>query len=186
MNFASIVVLAFSMSADAFAAALSKGSALERVRFTEAVRIGFLFGVVEAVTPVIGWGAGVAANAYIAAIDHWTAFVLLGLVGGGMIWQSMRHSEEQPRLKQHSFAVLLITAIGTSIDAMTVGVTLAFLQVNIAITAMAIGLATFTMVTFGVMIGRVVGVALGRIAEGLGGVCLILIGVKILIEHTML
>lgn len=186
MNMFSIIVLALSMSADAFAAALGKGSALDRPQLGEAIRTGLVFGIVEAIAPVIGWGAGRAASAYITAIDHWIAFALLSAIGGKMIWDSMRRPAEQVRPKRHSFGLLLMTAIGTSIDAMAVGVTLAFLNVNIAVTALAIGLATFTMTTIGILLGRVLGGKFGRIAEILGGVGLILIGTKILIEHTML
>jgi len=186
MNLFSIVVLAFSMSADAFAAALGKGSVLDRVRLGDALRVGLVFGIVEAITPVIGWAAGLAASAYITAIDHWIAFGLLSAIGGKMIWDSMRHPTEPARAKRHSFGLLLMTAIGTSIDAMAVGVTLAFLNANIVVTALAIGLATFVMATIGILLGRVLGEKFGRIAETLGGVGLILIGTKILIEHTML
>jgi manganese efflux pump family protein len=185
MGLLSLVVLALSMSADAFAAALSKGSVLNRPHFTEALRIGLLFGTVEAITPVIGWAAGLSAHVYVASLDHWTAFFVLGAVGGKMIWESAKRSEEEARPARDSFAVLLVTAIGTSIDSMAVGVTLAFINANIVVTAAAIGLATFTMATIGIMIGRVAGAAFGRAAEGIGGICLILIGAKILIQHTM-
>jgi manganese efflux pump family protein len=186
MNSFAIVIIAFSMSADAFAAALGKGSALHRPRLSEAIRTGLVFGTVEAVTPVVGWAAGLAASAYIAAIDHWIAFALLAVIGGKMIWDSVRRPTEQERPKRHSLGLLLVTAIGTSIDAMAVGVTLAFLGAQIVVTALAIGLATFLMSTIGIMVGRLIGERFGRIAEVLGGLGLIVIGAKILIEHTML
>ena len=173
------------MSADAFAAALGKGSVLDRPRLSEALRTGLVFGTVEAITPVIGWAAGVAASAYITAIDHWIAFALLGVIGGKMILDCMQRPAEQAKSKRHSFGLLLLTAIGTSIDAMAVGVTLAFLNANIMVIALAIGLATFVMTTIGILLGRVLGGKFGRIAEILGGVGLILIGAKILIEHTL-
>lgn len=186
MNLFAIVVIALSMSADAFAAALGKGSTLDRPRLSEAIRTGLVFGLVEAVTPVIGWAAGIAASAYITAIDHWIAFALLAVIGGKMIWDSVWRPAEQERPKRHSFGLLLMTAIGTSIDAMAVGVTLAFLDAHILVTALAIGLATFVMATIGIMVGRIIGGKFGRIAEALGGLGLILIGTKILIEHTIL
>jgi manganese efflux pump family protein len=184
MDFLSLAVLALSMSADAFAAALSKGCALKRPRFIDAIRIGLLFGTVEAITPVIGWTAGISARAYITALDHWTAFLILGVLGGKMIWESAKPSKEETGPASQSFAVLLLTALGTSIDSMAVGVTLAFISADIVVTALAIGLATFTMATLGILIGRAAGPALGRAAEGVGGLCLILIGAKILAEHT--
>jgi putative Mn2+ efflux pump MntP len=186
MNPFSIVVLAFSMSADAFAAALGKGSALDRPRLGDALRIGLVFGIVEAITPAIGWAAGLVASTYITAIDHWIAFPLLSAIGGKMFWDGTRRPTEQARPQRHSFGLLLMTAIGTSIDAMAVGVTFAFLNANIVVTALTIGLTTFVMATIGFLLGRVLGEKFGRIAEILGGVGLILIGTKILIEHTML
>jgi len=186
MNLFAVVVLAFSMSADAFAAALGKGAVLHRPRLGEAFRTGLVFGIVEAITPVIGWAAGLAASVYIAAIDHWIAFGLLAVIGGKMIWDSVRRPLEEERPNRHSTGLLLMTAIGTSVDAMAVGVTLAFLDVNIVTTALAIGLATFVMTTVGILLGRFIGERFGRVAETLGGVGLILIGTKILIEHTLL
>ena len=103
-----------------------------------------------------------------------------------MIWDSVRRPAEQERPKRHPFGLLLMTAIGTSIDAMAVGVTLAFLDANIVMTALTIGLATFLMATIGIMVGRIIGGMFGRIAGALGGLSLILIGAKILIEVTML
>jgi manganese efflux pump family protein len=88
MNLVAIVIIAFSMSADAFAAALGKGAMLEHPRFSEAVRTGLVFGIVEAVTPLIGWAAGLAASTYITAIDHWIGFALLAAIGGKMIWRA--------------------------------------------------------------------------------------------------
>ena len=186
MNLFATIVLAFSMSADAFAAALGKGSTLDRPRLGEALRVGLVFGTVEAITPVIGWAGGLAASAYIAAIDHWIAFALLAGIGGKMIWDAIRRPGEGAKPTRHSLGLLLITAAGTSLDAMAVGVTLAFLAANIVMTAFAIGSATFMMTTIGIILGRVIGEKLGRIAEALGGIGLILIGTRILIEHTLL
>ncbi|MGH7032933.1 MAG: manganese efflux pump MntP family protein [Stellaceae bacterium] len=186
MSVVAIVVLALSLSADAFAAALTKGTLLDRPRLGEALRSGAIFGSVEAITPVIGWAAGLAASAFIAAIDHWIAFGLLGAIGGKMIWEAMRRSEDKPKMTRNSFWPLLVTAVGTSMDAMVIGVTLAFLNADIVVVALAIGCASFVMTTIGVMIGQVVGAKLGRFAEALGGVGLIAIGTLILIEHTLL
>jgi manganese efflux pump family protein len=176
-----VIVLAFSMSADAFAAALGKGSALDRPPLGEALRCGLIFGFVEAITPVIGWTAGVAASAYIAAIDHWVAFAVLALIGGKMIWDALGRSAEGERPKRHSTRVMVVTAIGTSIDALAVGVGLALFGIGIAAPAIAIGLATFTMTTLGILLGRILGERFGRVAEILGGTALVVIGAKILI-----
>jgi putative Mn2+ efflux pump MntP len=185
MSAIAIIILAFSMSADAFAASLTKGTLLERPSLGEALRSGVIFGAVEACTPLIGWAAGLAAAAFIEAIDHWIAFGLLGAIGGKMLWESWRHTESEAKPARHSFGALFVTAIGTSIDALVVGISLALVEANILMVALAIGLATFTMTTIGIMIGQIVGKRLGRLAEALGGVGLIAIGTTILIEHTL-
>jgi manganese efflux pump family protein len=176
-----IVVIAFSMSADAFAAALGKGAALDRPPVGEALRCGLIFGIVEAVTPLVGWtlGAVASASTYLAA-DRWIAFAVLAAIGIKMIHDGQRRSADAERPKRHSTRLLVLTAIGTSIDALAVGLSLALLGVGIVATAVAIGLATCAMTTLGIMLGRVLGERYGRIAETLGGAGLIAIGLKIL------
>ena len=186
MTFLPVLLLALSMSSDAFAAALGKGARLDRPSLGEALRTGLIFGSIEAITPVIGWALGRAASGYIEAFDHWIAFGLLAVIGGKMIWDSLRRSGEEEKPQKHTLAVLVVTAIGTSIDALAVGVTLALIGASILINALAIGAATFTMVTIGVMMGRYLGEKFGRMAEAAGGVILIAIGLKILLEHTLL
>lgn len=184
MNLTSTALLALAMSTDAFAAAIGKGATLQKPKLSEALRTGLIFGIIEAITPLIGWAIGRAATQYIATWDHWIAFTLLGILGLHMIYEGLNGDEaidEKP--SQHSFMVLAITAFATSIDALAVGVGLAFIKVNILATALAIGFATFTMVTIGVMLGRVLGMAVGKRAEVLGGVLLIGIGAYILYEH---
>jgi manganese efflux pump family protein len=184
MTFLPILLLALSMSSDAFAAALGKGARLDRPGLGEALRTGLIFGSIEAITPVIGWVLGRGASRYIQAFDHWIAFGLLTVIGGKMIWDSLQRSEAEEKPQRHTFAALAVTAIGTSIDALAVGVTLALVGANIIVNALAIGAATFIMVTIGVMAGRYLGEKFGRYAEGAGGVVLIVIGVKILLEHA--
>ena len=149
------------MSSAAFAAALGKGALLQRPSVGEALRTGVIFGTVEAITPVIGWAAGRAASGYIAAFDHWIAFGLLAAIGAKMIWYSIRRPEGTEKPRQHSFSDLVVTAVGTSIDAMAVGVTLALLDADIIVNALAIGMATFAMTTIGVLFGRFLGADLG-------------------------
>jgi manganese efflux pump family protein len=185
-NLLTTVVLAFSMSADAFAAALGKGAALDRPRLNEALRTGVVFGVIEAITPVMGWAAGLSASSYITAIDHWIAFALLLAIGAKMIWESARGRDARSKPNRHSLKILVATAIGTSIDAMAVGVTLAFIDAGIIVPALAIGCTTFLMATSGILIGRFIGEKFGRIAEAIGGLGLIVIGAQILIEHTLI
>lgn len=181
----SLIFLAFAMSTDAFAAAIGKGSSLDRPRLSEALRTGIIFGVIEAITPLVGWLLGQAASQFVADWDHWIAFVLLVLLGLHMIHNGLRadHATEQEKPGQHSFWILAVTALATSIDALAVGVGLAFVDVNIFLAAGAIGLATMTMVTLGTMLGRALGAVTGKRAEMVGGVVLILVGATILYEH---
>lgn len=184
MSIASTTILAFSMSADAFAAAVGKGTALRKPRLVDAMRCGAVFGIVEAMTPVVGWLAGLAASRYIAQIDHWVAFTILSLLGVKLIYEALFPGEEEKEKPQrHGLGILLVTAIGTSLDAMAVGVTLAFLSINIWLTALAIGSATFLMATIGIMTGHYIGSKAGRWAEGFGGLGLIAIGTHILLTH---
>ena len=186
MHILSVVFLALSMSSDAFAAALGKGARLDRPSWGEALRTGLIFGTIEAITPLIGWAAGRAASRYIEAFDHWIAFGLLLAIGGKMIWDALQRDAEEEKPSSHSFLVLAVTAVGTSIDALAVGVTLALVDADIIVNALAIGAATFTMTATGIMAGRYLGEKFGRYAEAAGGVILIAIGAKILLEHTVL
>ncbi|WP_130832547.1 manganese efflux pump MntP [[Erwinia] mediterraneensis] len=185
MTFVATLILALGMSMDAFAAALGKGAALQRPGFREALRTGLIFGGIEMVTPLVGWAIGLAASRYIMAWDHWVAFFLLVFLGGRMVLEGFRQTAAEPcePPQQHSFLVLATTAVATSLDALAVGVGLAFLQVNIIVTALTIGAATTVMATAGVLIGRFIGPVLGKWAEVTGGVVLIAIGCKILSDH---
>ena len=182
----SVVVLSLSLSADAFAAAIGRG-AQHRPRFVDALKTGALFGVIEAITPVVGWGVGLAAAGLVEQIDHWIAFVLLVGVGGRMLWEA-RHGDEAEdgvvrAVKRGGLIALIATAVGTSIDAAAVGVSLAFLGSSIWQVAVGVGITTFILATLGLLIGRQAGVGLGIWAERIGGVLLIGLGTKILLEH---
>ena len=162
MNLSATILLAFGMSMDAFAASIGKGATLHKPKFSEAVRTGLIFGAIETLTPLVGWGLGMLASQFILEWNHWIAFILLVFL---------------------SFWLLVTTAFATSLDAMAVGVGLAFLQVSIVTTALAIGCATFIMSTLGMMVGRFIGPLLGKRAEILGGIVLIGIGSEILWSH---
>ncbi|HSC65248.1 MAG TPA: manganese efflux pump MntP family protein [Caldimonas sp.] len=185
MNALAVVAIAFAMSTDAFAAAIAKGAALRRPSWREALRTGAIFGVIEAVTPLIGWLVGSAAAKYAREWDHWIAFTLLAGLGARMIWVGLRAdgNDVDERPATHSFWVLALTGLATSIDALAVGVGLAFVDVEIGWVAAAIGLTTFLMVTLGVMLGRALGAVAGKRAEILGGLLLIGIGTAIVFEH---
>ena len=181
MTLLSIGVLAVSMSVDAFNASVGKGAQAKRPNFGNAIRTGAIFGVIEAITPLIGWAAGVAASQYVAAVDHWIAFALLAGVGTHIILQAQGADEHDA--PSATLWATVVTAIGTSLDAMAVGVSLAFLDVNIFLIALVIGLTTMMMSSAGILAGRLLGRRFGRIAETIGGVALFGLGLMILIEH---
>jgi putative Mn2+ efflux pump MntP len=184
MNFAATTALALAMSTDAFAVAIGKGAALQRPQLKEALRTGLIFGVIEGLTPLIGWACGRVAAPYVAAWDHWIAFVVLAVLGIQMIREALSPPEtEVEKPSTNSFWLLAVTGFATSIDAMAVGAGLAFMDANIAVTAAAIGFSTFVMVSLGVMLGRGLGAMVGKRAELVGGVVLIAIGCLILHEH---
>ena len=183
-----IAILSLSMSADAFAAAIGRG-AQHRPTLPQALRSGLVFGVIEAITPLIGFALGVAAAGFVAAIDHWIAFGLRGAVGGKMIWEALKPEDEAEEEAETRKAVsrglvaLVATAVGTSIDAGAVGVGLALLGATIWLIAACIGFTTFSLATLGLLIGKAAGTRLGKIVELIGGVALIALGLKILLEH---
>ena len=185
MNLSATLLLAFGMSMDAFAASIGKGATLHKPKFSEAVRTGLIFGAIETLTPLVGWGLGMLASQFVLEWNHWIAFILLVFLGGRMIIEGFRGDSDEaceaPR--RHGFWLLVTTAFATSLDAMAVGVGLAFLQVSIVTTALAIGCATFIMSTLGMMVVRFIGPLLGKRAEILGGIVLIGIGSEILWSH---
>ncbi len=186
MNVSATILLAFGMSMDAFAVSIGKGATLHKPKFSEALRTGLIFGAIETLTPLVGWGLGMLASQFVLEWNHWIAFVLLVFLGGRMVIEGFRganDSEECEAPRRHGFWLLVTTAFATSLDAMAVGVGLAFLQVNIIATALAIGCATLIMSTLGMMVGRFIGPLLGKRAEILGGIVLIGIGAQILWSH---
>ncbi|HBR4142441.1 TPA: manganese efflux pump MntP [Klebsiella pneumoniae] len=185
MNLSATILLAFGMSMDAFAASIGKGATLHKSKFSEAVRTGLIFGAIETLTPLVGWGLGMLASQFILEWNHWIAFILLVFLGGRMIVEGFRGDSDEAceAPHRHGFWLLVTTAFATSLDAMAVGVGLAFLQVSIVTTALAIGCATFIMSTLGMMVGRFIGPLLGKRAEILGGIVLIGIGSEILWSH---
>ncbi|EMK0102110.1 manganese efflux pump MntP [Klebsiella pneumoniae] len=185
MNLSATILLAFGMSMDAFAASIGKGATLHKPKFSEAVRTGLIFGAIETLTPLVGWGLGMLASQFILEWIHWIAFILLVFLGGRMIVEGFRGDSDEAceAPHRHGFWLLVTTAFATSLDAMAVGVGLAFLQVSIVTTALAIGCATFIMSTLGMMVGRFIGPLLGKRAEILGGIVLIGIGSEILWSH---
>jgi putative Mn2+ efflux pump MntP len=183
---ATSLALAFSLSMDSFAAALGRGAAQGRSGVSEALRVGTAFGACQLLMSVIGWGVGVSFAGTVQAIDHWIAFALLLSIGGSMVRNALGgEADDNAAIKRSNWLSLLTTAVATSIDASAVGVGLAMADVNIATTATLVGLVTFLMAFGGVLLGRAAGPMLGRRAELVGGLGLIAIGAKILVEHTL-
>lgn len=171
--------LGLGLSVDAFAAAIGKGATCDRPRFAEALRIGSVFGLFEAISPAIGWLIGQAVADWVNTVGVWIAFALLAAVGGHMLWMAWKGGqggEDETPQRQAGGIRLALTAVATSIDAMAVGVSLAVLHVGILPACLVIGLVTTAMATAGVLIGRKAGERLGATAEALGGIVLIGIG----------
>jgi putative Mn2+ efflux pump MntP len=177
-----IILLAIGLSMDAFAVAICKGLAMDKVSIKKVAIVGAWFGGFQALMPLIGFLLGVSFKDYIVAIDHWISFVLLGLIGFNMIKESLSKDEDEEN-SSLAFKLMLVLAVATSIDALAVGVTFAFLQVNVILAVIIIGITTFILSSIGVKIGNVFGARYKSKAEFAGGLILILLGVKILLEH---
>lgn len=185
MGFIELILLAIGLSMDAFAVAVCKGLNMRKVNYKHTLLIALFFGGFQAIMPLIGWVLGKQFEQYITSFDHWIAFGLLVLIGGKMIWEVFRGEDEEACVCTQKFDLkeLFILAIATSIDALAVGITFAFLQVNIWGPISLIGVTTFGLSIVGVMIGNKFGEKYKSKAELAGGIILILIGFKILIEH---
>jgi putative Mn2+ efflux pump MntP len=185
MEFISIFLIALGLSADCFAVSLSTSIANRNHSFLQVIKVSFSFGFFQALMPVIGWLAGKTIVDFIASFDHWVAFALLAFVGGKMLWESF-HSEEDEKPADVSRGLLLLTlSIATSLDALAVGLAFAFEDVNIWLASPTIGVTSFVISALGFLIGTRVGKIFGKRAEVLGGLVLIGIGIRILLEHLL-
>jgi putative Mn2+ efflux pump MntP len=185
MGWLSLLALAVALAMDAFAVAIVTGLTLESMTRRHVFRLAFHFGLFQALMPVLGWLAGVAVRDYIAAFDHWVAFGLLAFVGGKMIWEARRGPEDaRPAGDPTSGWALLLLSVATSIDALAVGLSLAMVGSTIIMPAMVIGVVAAAFTAVGMALGRRIGSFWGKRVEVLGGLILIGIGVKIVIEHT--
>ena len=183
MGFWELVVLAVGLSMDAFAVSICKGLALQRVSWKECCIAGAWFGGFQALMPLLGYLLGTQFEQFVTSVDHWIAFVLLGIIGGNMIREAL--SKDEDKLDGSlAFKTMLLLAIATSIDALAVGITFAFLPGTHIVPAVAlIGSITFVFSAAGIRLGNVFGLHYKRKAEFAGGVILILLGTKILLEH---
>lgn len=185
MGVLEIIFIGIGLAMDAFAVSICKGLSMKKMDWKKAGIIGLYFGGFQALMPAIGFFLGAGFESKIKSIDHWIAFILLFFLGANMIKEAIKEDgkEEKDNNDNTDFKTMIILAIATSIDALAVGITFAFLSVNILLAISIIGIITFVISTVGVKIGNVFGDKYEKKAEIAGGVILILIGVNILLEH---
>jgi len=186
MSSLEIILIAIGLSMDAFAVSIMLGLSVKKLTFKEFLIPGLFFGFFQGLMPLIGYYAGAMFAEKIQGFDHWIAFILLGIIGGNMIKDSFsKDNEEKKEHNQFAFIHMLLLAIATSIDALAVGVTFAFFEINIFIAIAIIGFTTFCISMGGVKIGNIFGIKFKSKAELAGGIILAALGIKILIEHLI-
>lgn len=182
MGLLELFILAVGLSMDAFAVSVCKGLAMPKITVKKAAVVGIWFGGFQALMPALGYLLGSQFKDSITAIDHWIAFILLGIIGGNMIREACS-GECENESDSLDIKTMFLLAVATSIDALAVGITFAFLKVNIAAAVSFIGITTFIISAAGVKIGNIFGTKYKSKAELTGGIILILLGLKILLEH---
>lgn len=182
MDFFEIILIGFGLAMDAFAVSICKGLSMKKIKWKNAIIIAIYFGLFQAIMPVIGFFLGSTFSKFIQKMDHWIAFVLLSAIGVNMIKES-NDDEGENRNDRADFKTMIVLAIATSIDALAVGITFAFFEVNLWLASLIIGVITFCLSFIGVVIGNKFGDKFQNKAELAGGFILIVIGLKILIEH---
>jgi len=179
----SIFLIGIALAMDAFAVSISCGVIIPKLKLENAFKIAFFFGFFQAAMPVIGWLVGAGMKNYIQPVDHYIAFGLLGFIGVRMIYEAVKNPEFTRLINPLMFSVLIILSIATSIDALAVGLSFAFLEVSIISAIIIIGTVTFILSFFAVLFGDRVGYYLKKKPQIIGGLILIGIGIKIMIEH---
>jgi putative Mn2+ efflux pump MntP len=183
MQLITVIIIAVGLAMDAFAVSVVSGSVYKQLKIKHAFRMAVFFGGFQAIMPLIGSLAGMSIKEYIAGFDHWMAFALLSAVGAKMIYESFKITPAGENFNPENIMVLLALSVATSIDALVVGITLSFLQVSIVTAVVIIGIITFGLSYLGVFIGKRFGHFFENKIEAVGGLVLIGLGVKILIEH---
>ena len=186
MTVIEILIIAVGVSMDAFAVSICKGLSVGKVRPRHVFSAGIWFGGFQALMPLVGYFLGVSFTDFVSNVDHWIAFILLGIIGGNMLKESFHRDEACDVDPDFSFKTMLAMAVATSIDALAIGVSLAFLKVNIWLAVVLIGLTTGTFSSIGILIGNLFGCRYKSKAEFVGGFILVAMGLKILLEHTVL
>lgn len=182
MKLFEIFCIGIGLAMDAFAVSICKGLSMKRIDWKKTIIIALYFGLFQAIMPVFGYFLGSTFSGIVQKVDHWIAFILLAIIGGNMIKES-RDDEIEKRNDKVNFKTMIILAIATSIDALAVGVTFAFFKVNVLFSIIIIGIITFVLSFVGVIIGNKFGDKFQNKAELTGGIILIIIGLKILLEH---
>ena len=187
MGLMELFLIAVGLSMDAFAVAVCKGLGMRRLDMRQAAVIALFFGGFQALMPLAGWALGAQFEKFITPVDHWIAFALLAIIGSKMLWDAFREGDSEgascPIDGKLDVRELAMLAVATSIDALAVGITFAFLRVDIVVSAGLIGATTFALALAGVAVGQRFGARYEKLATVTGGVVLILIGLKILLEH---
>jgi Predicted membrane protein len=184
MSYLELFLIGIGLSMDAFAVSICRGLAMKKLRWRDTLVIGLFFGGFQALMPLAGWLLGSRLSVYIENVDHWIAFILLALIGGNMVREALGEDEGTESCEERlDYRELFLMAVATSIDALAVGVTFAFLSVSIVPAITIIGVTTFCLSVAGVVVGNFFGSRWRKQAEITGGVILILLGLKILLEH---
>jgi len=186
MDYITLLLIAIGLSFDTFAVSVSTGLILKKIKFQQALKVAFVLAFLQSLMPLTGWYAGVQISQYIGRFDHWIAFILLSILGIKMVVESLKNDDSNKEFNPLKFTVLLGIGIVTSIDALVVGVSFAFLQTNIWTAILIIGIVTFFVAMLGMLFGKKIGAKFGKRIEILGGLILIVIGLKILLGHLLL
>lgn len=186
MSVIELLLIALGLSMDAFAVSVGKGLSVQKIRPRHSLSVGVWFGGFQALMPLIGYFLGVSFASLVESFDHWIAFVLLGIIGFNMIREAMSNDECEVTQPDFSARSMLMMAVATSIDALAVGVSFAFLHIDIWSAAAIIGVTTFILSIVGLRIGNIFGCRYKSKAEFAGGAILMIMGVKIVVEHTLL
>lgn len=182
MTFLELFIIAVGLSMDAFAVSVAKGLSVERLRLRNVLSVSLWFGGFQGLMPVIGFYLGVSFASFVEHVDHWIAFILLGLIGANMMREAFSKKEKNVS-PDFSFRTMLVMALATSIDALAVGVSFSFFNENIWATSLLIAVTTAIFSAIGIRVGNLFGSRLKSLAEFIGGLILFLVGIKILVEH---
>ncbi|MBI5218923.1 MAG: manganese efflux pump [Bacteroidia bacterium] len=183
MDFITIFLISVGLCFDTFAVSISIGLMKKKIRFFPATRIAFSFAFFQALMPLLGWAIGIRVKEFVSEIDHWLAFILLALIGGKMIYESLKKDHEKKNFDPLNLWALIGMSVATSIDAFIIGISFGFINVNIIFPIIVIGCVTFFVAMLGILFGKKTGGVFGKKMEIIGGLILFGIGLKILIEH---